>query len=117
VSLDGKQVISTPRYISNLGVEYQPNASWRFGLQGRAQDDYYIDNLNAQGKHGGFALLDTSLRYAINATTSIDFQIRNLTDREYEYVWYDNFFWGGADQPMYSPAPGRTAYVSLDIKL
>lgn len=117
VSLDGKQVISTPRYISNLGVEYQPNASWRFGLQGRAQDDYYIDNLNAQGKHGGFALLDTSLRYAINASTSIDVQIRNLTDREYEYVWYDNFFWGGANQPMYSPAPGRAFYVSLDIKM
>ncbi len=117
VALDGKEVFSTPRYISNVGTEYQANASWRFGLQGRAQGNYFIDNLNAQGKYGGFAVLDASVRYSLNKTTSLDFQIKNLTDKNYEYVWYDNFFWGGANQPMFSPAPGRSGYLSLNVKM
>ncbi|MBA1197727.1 TonB-dependent receptor [Pseudomonas plecoglossicida] len=116
-SLAGKEVFSTPRYISNLGADYQYNDDWRFGLQARAQGDYYIDAQNQQGKYGGFAVLDASVRYRISSATSVDLQLKNLTDREYEYVWYDNFFWGGDDQPMFSPAPGRSAYVSLNMKL
>jgi iron complex outermembrane recepter protein len=116
-SLKGKEVFSTPRYISNLGADYQFNDAWRFGLQARAQGDYYIDELNEQGKYGGFAVLDASVRYQLSASTSLDLQLKNLTDREYEYVWFDNFFWGGDDQPMFSPAPGRSAYVSVNMKL
>ena len=116
-SLAGKEGFSTPRYISNLGADYQYNDDWRFGLQARAQGDYYIDAQNQQGKYGGFAVLDASVRYRISSATSVDLQLKNLTDREYEYVWYDNFFWGGDDQPMFSPAPGRSAFVSLNMKL
>lgn len=116
-SLAGKEVFSTPRHISNLGADYRLNDDWRFGLQARAQGDYYIEELNRQGKYGGYALLDASVNYRLSPTTSLDLQVKNLTDRQYEYVWYDNFFWGGADQPMFSPAPGRTAYLSLNLKL
>lgn len=116
-SLAGKEVFSTPRYISNLGADYRLNHRWRFGVQGRAQGDYYIDSLNEQGKYGGYAVLDASVTYTHSEKASIDFQIKNLTDREYEYVWYDNFFWNGEDQPMFSPSPGRTAFVSLNLKL
>lgn len=117
ISLAGKEVISTPRYITTIGTEYQVDADWRLGLQGRAQGSYYIDNLNSQGKHGGFALLDASVRYTLSANSSIDFQIKNLTDEKYEYVWYDNFFWGGNNQAMFSPAPGRTGYLSFNLKM
>jgi iron complex outermembrane receptor protein len=116
-SLAGKEVFSTPRYISNLGAQYQPHQDWQFGLQARAQGDYYIDELNAQGKYGGFALLDANVRYNLSATTSLDLQVKNVLDEEYEYVWYDNFFWGGDDQPMFSAAPGRSAYLSVNLKL
>ncbi|MDL5598449.1 TonB-dependent receptor [Bacillus subtilis] len=116
-SLAGKEVFSTPRHISNLGADYRLNDDWRFGLQARAQGDYYIEELNQQGKYGGYALLDASVNYRLSPATSLDLQVKNLTDRQYEYVWYDNFFWGGADQPMFSPAPGRTAYLSLNLKL
>lgn len=117
VPLAGREVFSTPRFVTNLGAEYRASADWRLGLQGRAQGDYYIDELNAKGKHGGFAVLDASLHYALTPKASIDLQVRNLTDRKYEYVWYDNFFWGGNDQPMFSPAPGRSGYLSLNLKM
>ena len=117
-SLRGKEVFSTPRYISNLGLDYRYNDDWRFGLQARAQGDYYIEQTNEAGKFGGFAVLDASVGYRLSATTSVDLQLKNLTDREYEYVWYDNFWWdAGNEQPMFSPAPGRAAYVSLNMKL
>ncbi|MFY1018815.1 TonB-dependent receptor [Ectopseudomonas khazarica] len=116
-SLAGKEVFSTPRYISNLGTDYQFDHAWRIGLQARAQGDYYIDERNAQGKYGGFAVLDASIHYQLDDSTSLDLQLKNLTDREYEYVWFDNFFWGGDDQAMFSPAPGRSAYLSMNIKL
>lgn len=115
--LAGKEVFSTPRFITNLGADYQATADWRFGMQARAQGKYYIDDLNAQGKYGGFAVLDASVRYQLSGTTSLDLQVKNLTNRQYEYVWYDNFFWDGADQAMFSPAPGRTGYLSLNVKM
>lgn len=116
-SLAGKEVFSTPRYISNLGFDYRLDDDWRFGMQARAQGDYYIETTNEAGKYGGFALLDANVSYRVSAATSIDLQVKNLTDRQYEYVWYDNFFWGGDDQAMFSPAAGRAAYVSLNVKL
>lgn len=65
VSLAGKEVFSTPRHISNLGIEYSPDAQWRLTLQGRAQGSHYIDDLNAQGKHGAHVLFDLSVRRAL----------------------------------------------------
>ncbi|MBJ9975233.1 TonB-dependent receptor [Pseudomonas sp. S75] len=116
-SLSGKDVFSTPRYISNLGVDYRYDDDWKFGMQGRAQGSYYIDELNEQGRYGGFVVVDASVSYRISPSTSVDVQVKNLLDRQYEYVWYDNFFWGGDDQAMFSPAPGRSAFVSLNMKL
>lgn len=63
-------------------------------------------------------LFDASVRYTISRSASVDLQVRNLTDREYEYVWYDNFFWPtGSFQPSFSPGPGRAAYLSLNLKM
>jgi iron complex outermembrane receptor protein len=117
-SLAGNEVFATPRTISNIGLEYRASDTWRFSLQGRAQGDYYIDNANAEGKYGGFVLFDASLRYQLSPRASLDFQVKNLADRNYEYVWYDNFFWpAGQAQPSFSPGPGRAAYLSLNVKL
>ncbi|MGG7603390.1 TonB-dependent receptor [Massilia sp. BKSP1R2A-1] len=117
-SLAGKEVFSTPRHISNAGLEYRAGDAWRFGLQGRAQGDYYIDSPNTAGKYGGFVLFDANVRYQLSKRTSIDLQIKNLADRRYEYAWYDNFFWPAAQaQPSFSSGPGRAAYLSLNVRL
>ncbi|APP76524.1 TonB-dependent receptor [Xanthomonas vesicatoria] len=116
VSLVGREVAATPRYISNIGIEYRPTAALRLGLQGRAQGDYYLEERNVAGKYGGFATLDLTARYTINPAWSVDLQVRNATGREYAYAWYDSFFWTQA-QPMFSPAAGRQLYLGLNMKL
>ncbi|MBB4605568.1 iron complex outermembrane receptor protein [Xanthomonas arboricola] len=116
VSLVGREVAATPRYISNVGVEYRPTAALHLGMQGRAQGDYYLEERNLAGKYGGFATLDLTARYTINPAWSVDLQVRNATGREYAYVWYDSFFWTQA-QPMFSPAAGRQLYLGLNMKL
>ncbi|WP_338759998.1 TonB-dependent receptor [Massilia sp. METH4] len=117
-SLAGKEVFSTPRYITTAGAEYRVSDKLRFGLQGRAQGDYFIDSPNEQGKFGGFVLFDASVRYRVSEHASIDVQVRNLANRRHEYVWYDNFFWPAAQaQPMFSPGPGRSAFVSLNVRM
>ena len=118
VSLAGKEVFSTPRHITTAGAEYRHSDRLRFGLQGRAQGNYFVDSPNQLGKYGGFVLFDASVRYALSQRVSLDLQVRNLADRKYEYAWYDNFFWPASQyQPMFSSGPGRSAYLSLNVKL
>ncbi len=116
VSLEGREVAATPRYISNLGVDFRPTDALSLGLQGRAQGDYYLEERNVAGKFGGFAVLDLSAKYRINPRLSLDLQVKNATDREYVYAWYDSFF-QEETQPMFSPSAGRAIYFGLTIKL
>ncbi|GHH52188.1 hypothetical protein GCM10009090_15450 [[Pseudomonas] boreopolis] len=115
-SLEGNEVAAVPRYISNIGLDFQATEALKLGLQGRAQGDYYLEERNVAGKYGGFAVLDLSARYRISPAWSLDLQVKNATGREYAYVWYDTFFQARA-QPMFSPAAGRQLYVGIDMKL
>lgn len=116
LSLEGREVAATPRYISNVGLDYQATDALRLGLEGRAQGDYYLEERNVAGKFGGFARLDLSATYRIDPRLSVDVQVRNATGREYAYAWYDSFFWEDA-RPMFSPSTGRAFYVGLNIRL
>lgn len=117
-SLVGKEVFSTPRHITNLGLDYQASDSLRFDLQGRAQGSYYIDDQNAKGKYGAYVLFDSGVHYALSKNFGLDLEVKNLFDRKYEYVWYDNFFYpASAYQPMFSPGAGRAFYLSLNMKM
>lgn len=115
LSLEGREVIATPRHISTIGVDYQASDALQLGLQGRAQGDYYLEERNVAGKFGGFAVLDLSAKYQLGPHVALDLQLRNATGREYAYVWYDSFFWEQA-QPMFSPAAGRTLYLGFTFK-
>lgn len=116
VSIEGNEVAATPRYISNLGVDYQASDALTLGLQARAQGDYYLEEGNVTGKFGGFAVLDLGAQYQINPRMRVDLQLKNATGREYVYAWYDSFFWD-APRPMFSPAPGRTAFLSFSVQM
>lgn len=115
-SLEGNEVAAVPRYISNVGLDFRATDALKFGLQGRAQGDYYLEERNVTGKYGNFAVLDLSASYQIDPTWSVDLQVKNATGHEYAYVWYDSFFQSQA-QPMFSPSAGRQFYIGFSMKL
>lgn len=116
LSIQGNEVAATPRHISNLGVDYRWSDALQFGLQGRAQGDYYLEERNITGKYGNFAVVDLSAKYAINPKMHVDVQLKNATGREYVYAWYDSFF-QDTPQPMFSPSTGRALFVGFTMKL
>ncbi|MDR6989957.1 TonB-dependent receptor [Luteimonas sp. 3794] len=116
LSIEGNEVAATPRYISNLGVDYRASDALEFGLQARGQGDHYLEEQNVTGKFGGFAVVDLGAKYRINPRLSVDLQVKNATAREYVYAWYDTFFQDTA-QPMFSPSAGRVLYVGFNMKL
>ncbi|MET0328969.1 MAG: TonB-dependent receptor [Luteimonas sp.] len=116
LSIEGNEVAATPRRISNLGVDYRMRDALQFGLQARAQSDYYLEERNITDTYGSFAVVDLSAKYAINPKMSVDLQVRNATGREYVYAWYDSFFQDTA-QPMFSPSTGRALFVGFTMKL
>ncbi len=115
-SLEGNEVAAVPRYISNIGLDFQASEALKLGLQGRAQGDYYLEERNITAKYGNFAVLDLSAQYTLSPRWSVDLQVKNATGREYAYVWYDSFFQSQA-QPMFSPSAGRQVYVGFTMKL
>ncbi|MBB3825485.1 iron complex outermembrane receptor protein [Xanthomonas arboricola] len=116
VSIQGNEVMATPRQISNIGLDYQASDALKLGLQGRAQSDYYLEERNVASKFGSMATLDLTARYQVNPAWSVDLQLRNVTGRLYDYAWYDSFFQAQA-QPMFSPSAGRQLFIGVNMKL
>lgn len=106
----GKEMDHVPHYLINAGLDFRATPQWRFGLLARAQGDSYIERTNTQGKFGRLLTFDALVNYKFNEEINMDLQIRNLTDRYYEYVWMNA-------EPMFGPADGRAGYVSINFKM
>lgn len=105
-STRGRQIENVPEWLASAGVEYAPSADWRFSAWGNGQGDYYVERTNTLGRYGGYALLNLSATYQVNPRNSVALQLKNATDRQYVYAWYDSGSSG------YSPGDGRAVYLS-----
>ena len=111
----GKEIDHVPHYLVSAGVIYQANTEWRFELLGRTQGNSYIEGENIQGKFGRYTVFDASANYRLNEKVYLNLQVRNLTDRNYEYVWWNTT--PNPDISMHGPADGRSAYLSVNFKI
>ncbi len=73
------------------------------------QDDYYLERTNTQSRYGGYVIGNVGANWKVRPWLALDFQIRNITDRYYEYVWYDG------TQSLHSPADGRAYYLTANL--
>ena len=109
-SLAGKEVFSTPvkRSATRWSTSHTEFATAQ-GVPGN-----YIDDPNAQGKYGGFAVLDAALHhlagYQSRPAAQEPDRIASMS------MCGTTILQGGADQPC-SPAPGRSGYLSLNVKM
>ncbi len=105
----GKEIDHIPHQLYSAGVDYQFAPDWRVSLWVNGQSDYFLERTNSTGKFGGFTLVNVGLNYRLAKQVSLDFQIKNLTDRYFEYVWYDG------TQSLHSPGDKRAFYVAANL--
>jgi len=106
----GKEVDHVPHMLASTGVKWQLDRQWAFTAGVRAQSSYYLESTNATGRYGQFVLADMGAKYQFNERLSVDLQLKNVFDRDHEYVW-----WDGA-QSLHAPGDGRAAYLSATVR-
>jgi iron complex outermembrane receptor protein len=108
---EGKEIDHVPHNLYSGGVDFQATPQWRFGLLARGQTSSYIERENTKGKFGQYVVFDASANYQWNKQISLDLQVKNLADRDYEYVWWNSTL------SMHGPNDGRAAYLAVNFKM
>lgn len=108
----GKEIDHVPHHIFAAGADYQLTPALRLSAWANAQSSYYLERANTRGKYGDFVLLNLSAAYNVTKDVALEFQVRNLTDKYYEYVWWDDT----NNQSLHSPGDGRAFYGAVRLK-
>ncbi len=103
----GNEIDHVPHYIFTGGIGYQATPKLNLSLTANGHGDYFLERTNATGKFGGHYLINAGLSYQITKAITLDFQVKNLTDRYWEYVWHDG------TQSLHSPGDRRAYYGSV----
>ncbi|MBV4499306.1 TonB-dependent receptor [Pseudomonas shirazensis] len=108
----GKEIDHVPHHLWNTGISYQATQALQLTAWMNGQTNYYLERENTQGTYGGYVLMNIGATYTFTETLSVDLQLKNLTDRYYEYAWYDP---DGAKDSLHSPGDGRASYAGLTV--
>lgn len=106
----GQEIDHVPHHLYNAGVSYQATPALQLTAWMNGQTNYYLERQNTQGTYGGYVLMNLGAVYTVTESVSVDVQLKNLTNRYYEYVWYDP---DGAEASLHSPGDGRALYSSV----
>ena len=106
----GKEIDHIPHHLFAAGVDYQATPNLRLTAWANAQSDYFLERANSAGKYGDFALFNVGADYRLTRDVTLQFQIKNLTDQYYEYVWHDG------SQSLHAPGDGRAFYAAVGLK-
>ncbi|MGP0173905.1 TonB-dependent receptor [Pseudomonas sp. NCHU5208] len=109
----GKEIDHVPHHLYALGADYQASDKLKLSAWVNGQSDYYLERTNTTGQYGGYTLLNLGAEYRVSETVSIDMQMKNVTNRYYEYVWYDST--AGIAQSLHAPGDGRALYAGLTL--
>ncbi|MFZ1853080.1 MAG: TonB-dependent receptor [Nitrosomonas sp.] len=103
-STQDKEIDHIPNHMGSGGIDYKITPDLLFNLWANYQNNYFVERTNTAGRFGGFIVGNLGLSYQATKRINVEFQIRNINDARYEYVW-----WDGA-QSLHSPAAGRSFY-------
>ncbi|OUS79915.1 TonB-dependent receptor [Pseudomonas putida] len=109
-SSKGQEIDHVPHHLWNTGISYQATPALQLTAWANGQTNYYLERDNTQGTYGGYVLMNLGATYKVSETMSVDLQLKNLTNRYYEYVWYDP---DGAEASLHAPGDGRALYAGV----
>jgi iron complex outermembrane receptor protein len=105
----GQQIDHVPENLYSAGVSYQATPKLQLTGWLNGQTDYYLERENTQGKYGGYTLINLGAAYQLSETITVDLQLKNVADRYYEYVWYDD------SQSLHAPGDRRALYAGVTL--
>lgn len=108
----GREIDHVPHHLYSAGVDHQLTPALKLSAWMNGQTDYYLDKNNSTGRYGSYVLMNLGASYAVSETVSVDVQLKNLTNRYYEYVWYDP---DGAQASLHAPGDGRALYTGVTL--
>ena len=109
-TLRGREIDHTPEFLLSAGVDYQWLPTLRSSVWAYAQGDYYPDRSNAAGDFGDYFTVNLSLAYRFTQRLELEFQVRNLTNEYFEYVWFDGV------QTLHAPGEARTFFGAVNFR-
>ncbi|UCJ19118.1 TonB-dependent receptor [Pseudomonas sp. MM211] len=109
----GKEMDHVPHHLYAAGSTYQLTPELELSAWVNGQSDYYLERTNSTGKFGDYLLLNLGATYQVTPTLSVDVQAKNITDRYYEYAWYDDS--AGVQQSLHAAGDGRAVYAGLTL--
>ena len=104
----GNELRSIPEYTASIGTSYDISSQLTGRIHVDSQGDYYVNEENVGGKFGGYTIVNASIDYDAS-WGNLNFQINNLFDEFYEYV-YDFTSDGGLT--VHSPGDGINASLT-----
>ncbi|WP_421684709.1 TonB-dependent receptor [Stutzerimonas urumqiensis] len=105
----GKSIDHVPERLYSAGASYQATGALELSAWLNGQTDYYLERENLQPQYGGYVLFNLGAAYQLSETVAVDLQLKNLTDRDYEYVWWDGV------ESLHAPGDGRALYAGLTL--
>lgn len=107
IATQGNEIDHTPHLLYNAGVDYQASDALRLSASLNGQGSYFLDRTNTTGKYGAYSLVNVSAAYSLGKNLDVELQVRNLADRDYEYVWHDG------TQSLHAPGSPRSVNLML----
>ncbi len=108
---EGNLIDHVPRHLFSGGVNYRPVDPLRLSANWVVQSKYEVDTSNSHGRYGDLAKLDLEAAWRLNPHLEIAGQVKNVTDNQSAYVYYDST----TGLPLHSPHDGRAFYAHLRI--
>ncbi|GGJ50438.1 TonB-dependent receptor [Pseudomonas avellanae] len=108
----GREIDHIPHHLYSAGLRYDATPALQLTAWMNGQTNYYLERENTKGTYGGYVLMNLGATYKVTQSVSVDLQLKNLTNRYYEYVWYDP---DGAQGSLHSPGDGRALYSGVTV--
>ncbi|MCY1646630.1 TonB-dependent receptor [Caulobacter sp. SL161] len=109
-ALKGNKIDHVPARMFSGGVDFTATDKLTLSASASGQSAYELTTTNNRGRFGDYVSVDLDATYKVSPRLALSLQIKNLTDADREYVW-----WDGA-QTLHSPADGRTAFISARVR-
>jgi iron complex outermembrane receptor protein len=108
--LAGNEIDHVPHWLFSGGVDFTAIQKLRLSVWGGGQSNYELTTANNRGRWGDYATLNAEAAYRVSDTVELSLSAKNLTNEDYEYVW-----WDGA-QTLHSPADGTNVTAAVRVR-